>query len=60
MRLVWFLALLTVTMVYTIDGVDPAGSLVAVAVDEKKRESRIKAAKKFQKETAEFDLVWDL
>ena len=54
MRLVWFLTVLAVTMVYTTEG---AGSLVAISVDEKKEESRIKPVKKSQHEVAEFDMV---
>ena len=53
MRLVWFLTVLAVTMVYT----EGAGSLVAVTVDEKKEGSRIKHGKKSQQEVAEFDMV---
>eukprot|EP01036_Dinobryon_divergens_P033291 gene33291-43046_t len=53
MRLVWLLTVLAVTMVYTTEG---AGSLVAISVDEKKEESRIKLVKKSQHEVAEFDM----
>ena len=43
---------------YAVDGVDRAGSLMAVVAEDKKEEFRLKPKNSVQQAAAEFDMVW--